>query len=169
MLCYSLISNRGRLFHFSLCRETKPENGLNSRAADHPPSQVPSGKDSFLLLRTIVSKVTLVSSIVGLSVVSVGATLARVRGRLGGQLSACGVAAGTGRLRTERFAPPTGFLLLLLLLLESPKNVSVSLDLNKSHHSTAAASIDNDLPLPHAISSSGPFCRACEAFWLQTQ
>lgn len=86
---------------------------------------MPSGKDSFLLLRTIVSKVTLVSSIVGLSVVSVGATLARVRGRLGGQLSARGVAAGTGRLRTERFAPPPGVLLLLLLLLESPTFVTI--------------------------------------------
>lgn len=77
-------------------------------------------------LRTIVSKVTLVGSVVGLPVVSVGAALARVRGRLGGQLSACGVAAGTGRLRTERFAPPTGVLLLLLLLLEGPMLVSVS-------------------------------------------
>lgn len=76
--------------------------------------------------RTIVSKVALVGSVVGLSVVSVGAALARVGGRLGRQLSACGVAAGTGRLWTERFAPSSGVLLLLLLLLESLRLVSVS-------------------------------------------
>lgn len=100
------------------------------------PSQVPSGIDSILLLRTIVSKVTLVSSIVGLPVVSVRAALARVRGRLGGQLSASGVAAGTRRLRTERFAPPTGVLLLLLLLLDIDKKWSVSLSTSTNHITT---------------------------------
>lgn len=58
-----------------------------------------------------------------LSVVPVGAGLARVGGRLGGELSAGGVSAGAGRLWSEGFGPPCRVLLLPLLPLETPQDV----------------------------------------------
>lgn len=82
--------------------------------------------------RTIIAEVPLISCIVWLSVVSVGAWLTRVRCGFGRQLSPRGVSAGTRRLRSERFDPPSRILLLLLLLLEMSQDIFLSVMCNRS-------------------------------------